>query len=174
MKKNIPEKEGLRKLPHFPTVVVGTGRSDDTNLITVALVHVFSFEPPYIGIGIAPSRHSFSLLRDNPEFTVNVPYSEDMDAVMGCGTVSGSDVNKFDEFDLTPQESTKISTSGIQEFPITMECRVEKEIPVGDHVWFIGKVLSCSVPQSGVDRSDLVLYWAGEFRRPGEVLKTRS
>ncbi len=161
-------------LPHFPTVVVGTGRGENTNLITVALVHVFSFEPPYIGIGIAPSRHSFSLLRDNPEFTVNVPCSEDMEAVMGCGTVSGSEVNKFKEFNLTPQESSKISTRGIAEFPITMECRVEKDILIGDHVWFIGPVLSCSALKTGVDRSDLVLYWAGEFRRPGELLKKRS
>ncbi len=154
--------------------MVGTGRGDNTNLITVALVHVFSFEPPYIGIGIAPSRYSFSLLRDNPEFTINVPSSEDMAAVIGCGSVSGKSVDKFSEFDLTPQESTKISTRGIQEFPITLECRVEKDVSVGDHVWFIGKVVSASVLRTGVDRSDLVLYWAGEFRRPGEILKKRK
>ena len=174
MKKTTSEKEGLRSLPHFPTVIVGTGRGEKTNLITVSLVHVFSLKPPYIGIGIAPERYSFSLLRDNPEFTINVPRSLDMDLVVGCGSLSGKDVNKFSEFNLTRQESKKISPCGIEEFPITMECRVEKDISIGDHVWFIGKVVNASVIESGVDRSDLILYWGGEFRRPGEILEKRS
>ncbi len=174
MKKKLSEREGLRSFPHFPTVVVGTGRGEKTNLITVSLIHVFSFDPPYIGIGIAPSRYSFSLLRDNPEFTVNIPYSDNMEAVRGCGSVSGMDVNKFKKFELTPLESMKVATWGIKEFPITIECKVEKDITIGDHVWFIGRVVYASGLKTGVDRSDLVLYWGGEFRKPGEILEKRS
>ncbi len=173
MKKTTDPKESIRTFPHFPTVLVGCGREEKTNLITIALVHVFSFDPPCVGIGIAPQRYSFELLRDNPEFTVNIPPHELLDAVMICGTLSGRDTDKFGECGLTPTESSEIATCGVDECPVTLECKVMEEITIGDHVWFIGQVVNARVIE-GLDRKELVLYWGGEFRSPGELLRERK
>lgn len=62
-------REGLRAFPAFPVVLVTVG----DNIITVGMVHVFSFRPPLVGIGIAPARYSFALLREKGEFVVNIP-----------------------------------------------------------------------------------------------------
>ncbi len=172
MKRKVDLKSSIRNMPHFPTVLVGVGNSQNTNIITVSLVHIFSIDPPYIGIGIAPSRYSFSLLKEVPEFTINVPGSDLLEEVVGCGSESGRDVEKFSKYDLTPQRSSKVAPSGIEECPLTLECKVERDFEIGDHVWFIGKVVS-STSVDSFDRSNLILYWGGEFRRPGTILRKR-
>lgn len=171
MKENIPNNISIKYLPHFPTVLVGTGKGDDSNLITVAMVHVFSIDPPMIGIGIAPERHSYSLLREMPEFTINVPSKEQLDYVLNCGKVSGKDIDKFSKFRLTREESKEISVPGVKEFPFIIECRLKKELETGDHHWFVGEVVN-SKKSEDYDRGDSILYWGGEFRKPGDVLKS--
>ncbi len=173
MKKTMDPKKSIRAFPHFPTVLVGCGKEEQTNLITVALVHVFSFDPPCIGIGIAPQRYSFELLKDNPEFTINIPTRDQLDAVMTCGTLSGRETKKIEETDLTYQESREIKAYGIKECPVTLECKQMDKMTVGDHVWFIGEVVHSHVFER-LKREELVLYWGGEFRVPGELLRERS
>ena len=51
---------GIRTFPAFPVVLAVVGK-EERNIITLALVHVFSFNPPLIGVGIMPSRHSHEL-----------------------------------------------------------------------------------------------------------------
>ncbi len=173
MKTKMDPKKSIRTFPHFPTVLVGCGKEERTNLITVALVHVFSFDPPCIGIGIAPQRYSFELLKDHPEFTINIPMADQLGAVMTCGTLSGRDTDKFEKTGLSFQKSQEIDTYGVKECPVTMECKVMEEITIGDHVWFIGEVVHSFVLEE-LDRQELVLYWGGEFRVPGELLRERS
>lgn len=170
MKEKITAPISVKMLPHFPTVLVGTGKGEKSNLITVALIHVFSFDPPYLGIGIAPERHSFKLLNEHPEFTVNVPTEKQLEFVKGCGKVSGRDVDKFDKFSLSKELINKISTPGVEECPLTYFCRVVDTIETGDHHWFIGKVLGASKKEDYV-REKAVLYWGGEFRTPGDEIK---
>lgn len=59
------------------------------------------------------------------EFTVNIPYGEfDKKILSFCGTKSGYDIDKINELNLTLVDSDCISTPGIKELPLTLECRV--------------------------------------------------
>ncbi|MCS7258530.1 MAG: flavin reductase, partial [candidate division WOR-3 bacterium] len=58
--------------PAFPTVLV----SSQENIITVTLIHVFSFAPFLLGIGIKPERYSYGLIKESKEFVVNIPTDE--------------------------------------------------------------------------------------------------
>lgn len=169
MKEKIPNNIAIKFLPHFPTVLIGTGEDEDANLITAAMLHVFSIDPPYLGTGISPKRHSFKLLEDNPEFTVNVPTTELKEEIMGCGKVSGRDHDKYKKYGLTKEESKNISTPGIEEFPLTIECKVVKQVETGDHNWFVGEVVNARKDED-FDREDTIMYWGGEFRIPGKVI----
>jgi hypothetical protein len=42
----------------------------------------------------------------------------------------------------------------------------------GDHTWFIGEILSAHVAE-GYDRERTLIYWAGEFRTIGELIRGR-
>ncbi len=170
MKEELPGDIALKFLPHFPTVLIGTGAGEDSNLITAAMIHVFSTDPPMLGTGIAPERYSFELLKERGQFTVNIPDAQQLDKILDCGKVSGSDVDKFEEFGLTRDTSKNISVPGVKEFPMIFECEVKHEVKTGDHVWFIGQVVNAKkIP--GYEREETILYWGGEFRKPGKDLQ---
>jgi flavin reductase (DIM6/NTAB) family NADH-FMN oxidoreductase RutF len=112
------------------------------------------------------------LLKQTQEFVVNLPTAELLAQVGYCGEVSGREVDKFTETGLSRQKSLKVEAPGIEECPINFECRVMREVRLGDHTWFIGEVLACQVAPD-YDKGDAILYWGGEYRRPGEILGRR-
>jgi flavin reductase (DIM6/NTAB) family NADH-FMN oxidoreductase RutF len=133
----------------------------------------FSGKPTLIGVGIAPSRYSFNLIRQSGEFVVNIADEKLSDAVRICGEKSGADVDKFRLARLTPMKGVKVNTPLIEESPLSIECKVVKEVETGDHVWFIGEVLATSV-REGYDWKDGLLFkWVGEnglYHKVGKVI----
>ncbi len=171
MKQIIDEKEGRRAFPQFPLALV-TIPGKTPNILTAALMHVFSFEPFQIGIGIAASRYSYQLLKVAKSFVVNIPTRELLDQVIFCGTNSGRDVNKFQKTRLTESSAQEVDAPLIAECPMNFECEISQIIETGDHHWFIGevKVIHKDVNYS---RENVLCYWAGEFRLPGTLLRRR-
>jgi flavin reductase (DIM6/NTAB) family NADH-FMN oxidoreductase RutF len=162
---------GIRTFPAFPVVLVVVGR-EEKNIITVALVHVFSLNPPLIGIGIMPSRYSHELLHRSPDFSVNIPCKELVEETIYCGEMSGKDVDKFEETGLTAIPGKRISSPVIEECIVNLECRKVQVFDTGDHTWFIGEVV-CAQTIDNYDRERALIYWAGEFRTLGEIIRGR-
>lgn len=80
---------------------------------------------PIFIVYVRQSRYTKDLLDRAGEFTVNVPMGDGCKNILSvCGTKSGRDVDKFRELGLTPEEPNVISTPGIKELPLTLECRV--------------------------------------------------
>lgn len=171
MKQVIDNKEGRRAFPSFPLTLV-TIPGTPPNIITAALMHVFSFNPFQIGIGISPSRYSYGLLKVADDFVVNLPSREILDQVVFCGNNSGRDVDKFEKTRLTAIPAQEGKAPLIAECPINYECQIIQTIETGDRHWFIGEV---KVVHRDVNfnRENLLCYWAGEFRLLGTLLHQR-
>jgi flavin reductase (DIM6/NTAB) family NADH-FMN oxidoreductase RutF len=166
MKTEVPGVKGIFCFPSFPLAVACIKE----NPITLAAVGFFSFKPPIVGIGIMENRHSYRLIRETMDFTLNLPSVEQLDAAHYIGTVSGRDADKLREAGLTPIKGTHVSSSWIKEFPVSMECRVIETIDLGgSHVWFLGEVLTAYVEET-YDRSQAISYWGDQYRRTGEEL----
>ncbi len=166
-KVRISNKEGIMAFPGFPVVLVCIQK----NIITVAAVSFFSFDPPMVMIGIVPTRYSFELLKESQDYSINIPKQEQLEAVLICGSKSGRDVNKFEAASLTPKKALEITSYLIDECPVNLECKVVQSINLnGTHVWFIGKVVAAHKHED-YDRSQGFLYWPREFRRIGEVIE---
>lgn len=159
----------LRKFPSFPCVLVTTQQ----NIITIGMVHIFSFSPPLIGIGVSPRRYSFNLLRQSKEYVVNMPYKNLLSQVAFCGEKSGRDCDKFEKTGLTKQPSLVVKTPSIQECPLNIECKIINEVETGDHNWFIGEVVAAQI-DCNYDPTQTILYWGGYYRLPGNVIGKRS
>lgn len=83
------------------------------------------WERPVFVAYVRDCRYTRELLDANPEFTVNIPiHGYDKKAFAICGTKSGRDMDKIAEAGLTLVEPEVISVPGIQEYPLTLECRV--------------------------------------------------
>lgn len=122
----------------------------------------FSGKPTIVGIGIAPSRYTFDLIRKSKAYTVNVVDEKLEEAVKICGEKSGRDVDKFKLANLTPARGTKVNAPLIEESPVSIECKVVKEVEVGDHVWFMGEVQAVHVREDYDWKEGLLLKWIGE------------
>jgi len=109
---------------------------------------------------VRPSRHTYKLIEETGEFTVNIVPPKLKEVVQYCGTVSGRDHDKFKEKNLTAIASTKVKTAIIKECILHFECRVvnrndlipselEKSIvstlySKGDfHRVYFGEILAC-------------------------------
>ncbi len=152
----------------FPCVLVTV----DNNIITIAMVHVFSFDPPLIGIGVAPTRHSYHLLRNSEDFVVNIPTEELVEKVHICGETSGKKVDKFEVAKLTKEPSLTVSSPSIKECPVSLEVKKIGEYQFGDHNWFIGKIVKARVKKD-YNPEKMIMYWGGKYRVPGRVIKRR-
>ncbi len=162
MKTEVPIKEGLRFLPIRPVYLASAENEGKRNIISIGMFAYFSGNPTIIGIGIAPSRYSFDLIRASGAFAVNVVDETLMEAVRICGEKTGRDIDKFKEAKLTATKGSKVNVPLIDESPVCIECKVIKEVEIGDHIWFMGEVLATHV-RSGYDwKAGLLFKWIGE------------
>ncbi len=80
---------------------------------------------PIFTVFVRESRHTKALLDKNPEFTINVPLTEDCKEILAfCGTKSGRDVDKVQALGLQLEEPRTISVPGIRQLPLILECKV--------------------------------------------------
>lgn len=115
---------------------------DRPNLITISWFGTVCSEPPMISISIRQSRHSYRLVHESREFTVNIPRASDLKAVHYCGAVSGRSLNKFDELGLTAVPCPPLENAPmIAEFFLVLACQVKHEIHLGSHHMFIADVV---------------------------------
>jgi len=175
MKKEVPVSEGLRQFPIRPVYLLSSEYKEKKNIITIGMFAYFSGKPTLVGVGIAPSRYSFDLIRQSGEYVVNAVNKKLMNAVRVCGEKSGREVDKFELAKLTPEKGIRVNAPLIKESPVSIECKVVKEVEVGDHVWFIGEVLAVHV-REGYNWSDGLLFkWIGEdgfYYKVGEKIGT--
>lgn len=164
-----------RGFPAFPVVLaaVGDGNGEgEKNIITVVLVHMFSFNPPVLGIGVSPSRYSYNLLDKSEDFSINVPGKELVEEVLFCGQKSGKDLNKFEECGFTYAKGKKIKSPVLPECMVNLECKKINKIDAGDHTWFLGEVVHAEM-ENNIDRTRALMYWSGEFRVIGDIIRRR-
>lgn len=104
-----------------------TSKAGDTlNTMTIGwgMLGIEWGKPIFIAF-VRESRFTRHLIEESGEFTVNIPYGDIDNKVLGfCGTKSGRDVDKFTELGLNTEEPLVIKTPGIRQLPLTLECKV--------------------------------------------------
>lgn len=164
----------------LPVVLVSCGSGAGANIITLAWAGTLCSDPPTVGLGIRPSRHSYELIEEEGAFVVNVPRASQVGWVDYCGTVSGRDVNKWDACGFTRHPATEVDVPAIGECPVNIECSLSQVVPLGTHHLFIGEVLAVQTDVDTLDergrldpaRAEPVAYVSGEYRGLGDLLGT--
>lgn len=162
MKKQYPVREGLRQLPIRPVYLVSTAYNGEKNIISIGMFAFFSGDPVLVGVGVAPSRHSYDLIQKSREYVVNVVDEGLIEAVKVCGERSGRDSDKFKLAGLTAEQGIKVLAPLIQESPVNIECKVVEEVETGDHVWFIGEIQAVHVDDDYDWKQGLLFKWVGK------------
>jgi flavin reductase (DIM6/NTAB) family NADH-FMN oxidoreductase RutF len=164
----------------LPAVLVTCGTGVGANIITLAWAGTLCSNPPQVGLGVRPSRHSHGLITDVGEFVVNLARADQVRLVDHCGVVSGRDEDKWTACGFTPIPGAEVAVPLIAECPVNIECRVRQTISLGSHDLFIGEVLTIQMDEDVLDdRGQLDVaqarpfaYLNGDYRRVGELLGT--
>ena len=106
-----------------PVVLVTTQDGQKANIMTISWTMVMDFTPVF-AIVTGEWNHSFAALRKNRECVIAIPTINMLDKVVGIGTCSGADTDKFAKFKLTPVQGKVVRPPLIKECLANIECRV--------------------------------------------------
>lgn len=162
-----------------PAVMVACQRPGERpNIITIAWAGTVCSSPAMVSISIRKERHSYDIIKETGEFTINLVTADLTEATDYCGVRTGRQVDKFKEKGLTPYPSTQIAAPGIAECPVIIECRLQQIIALGSHDMFVAEVVNVSVDERHMNEAGklelnklgLVAYSHGEYFALGEKI----
>ena len=106
-----------------PVVLLTTRDGDDTNIMTLSWTMVMDFSPRF-ALTTGAWNHSYAALRKTRECVIALPTVDLLDKVVGIGTCSGTDTDKFAKFKLTAVQAKLVRPPLIKECLANIECKV--------------------------------------------------
>ncbi len=106
-----------------PVVFVTTNDGKKSNIMTISWTMVMDFTPKF-AITTGSWNYSFAALRKSKECVISIPTVDLLDKVVGVGTCSGADTDKFEKFELTPVEGKHVRSPLIKECLANIECKL--------------------------------------------------
>lgn len=106
-----------------PVVFVTTNDGKKNNIMTISWTMVMDFTPKF-ALTTGPWNYSYAALRKSKECVISIPTVDMLDKVVGVGTCSGADTDKFEKFGLTPVKGKHVRSPLIMECLANIECKV--------------------------------------------------
>jgi len=129
-------------------------------------------------IAVRPGRHSYGLIRKNGEFVINLTTADMAKGVDICGMYTGKKRDKAKMAGFTLENSEMVECPSVKESPLSLECRVERIMPLGSHHVFVARILCVKAREDLIDKNgrlclekaDLCAYSHGEYFSLGKSL----
>jgi flavin reductase (DIM6/NTAB) family NADH-FMN oxidoreductase RutF len=154
-----------------PVVLVTTHDGRRNNVMTISWTMVVDFTPVF-AITTGEWNHSFAALRKHRECVIAVPTVDLLDEVVGIGTCSGADTDKFARFRLTPVRGKVVKAPLIKECLANIECRVIDIVKKHDIVVLEG--LAAYIDSARKERRTVHAVGDGTFVVDGRRLNRRK
>ena len=106
-----------------PVVLVTTRDGNKNNVMTISWTMVLDFTPAF-AITTGAWNYSFTALQRTRECVIAIPTVDLLDRVVGIGTCSGADTDKFAKFKLTAVLGKLVKAPLIKECLANIECKV--------------------------------------------------
>jgi len=153
-----------------PVVLVTTHDGKRNNVMTISWTMVMDFTPTF-GIVTGAWNHSFAALRKTKECVIAIPTVDMLDTVVGIGTCSGADTDKFARFGLTPVRGKVVAAPLIGECLANIECRVTDI--VGKHNIVVLEAVAAWIDPARKEKRTLHAVGDGTFIVDGRRLDRR-
>ena len=178
------EDSWVEFIPALAAMVTAVDKNGKPNILPLIAWAVVSHFPLVLAIGVCHSQYTKSyfprytnkLLKEVPEFVLNIPHAGLRDAISICGKFSGDQVDKFKEAGLTAQPSKVVRPPVIAECPINFECKIIQSVRVGSHDIYFGEVVAfhSALKNTTIDEDVVMMEMLGDKNHPGEKLAWRS
>jgi flavin reductase (DIM6/NTAB) family NADH-FMN oxidoreductase RutF len=116
-------------------------------VLPVAYAMPVSMTPPFVAISLNPQRYSYDVIHKTEEFAINIPTRRLLHHVQFLGSVTGADVDKMELTKLPSRRARRLDTILLEGCVGWIECALEDEIELGDHMLLIGRVVAATVEE---------------------------
>ena len=123
MMESMPLSKAFTLIEPGPVVLVTTNDGERNNVMTISWTMVVDFTPIF-ALTTGPWNFSYRALAAARECVIAIPTVDMIDRVVGVGTCSGTDVDKFEKFGLTPEKGEHVNAPLIGECLANIECKV--------------------------------------------------
>lgn len=146
MKKySYPVSDVRRFLEPGPIVLVSSCYKDEFDIMTMGWYMVLWEDPSTVACMIWDHNHSHELIKKSKECVINIPTTKIAEKVVGVGNCSGKKVDKFAEFELTPEKGHVVQAPLIKECFASFECRLKDTSQIKKYNLFIFEVVKAHV-----------------------------
>ena len=141
-----------------PVALVSAGSLEKSNITTIAWTGIINSDPMLVYVSIRKTRLAHEMITEIGNFVINLPTDKQVVEADLCGTKSGRDIDKYKECNFTKSISSMITSPGIKECPITIECKVKEVKNLGSHDMFIAEVVNINIEEELLDSNDNILF----------------
>ncbi len=173
-KKDFPVSEIRRFIEPGPIVLVSSCWKSKLNIMTMGWHMVMEFSPSLVVCYIWTENHSFEMIRKSKECVINIPTVDMAKTVVDIGNCSGSDVDKFEKFKLTPLPSKKVKAPLIKECYANLECKLVDTSLIKKYSLFIFEVVKAHAPLKPKYPKTIHYRGDGQFMVAGESLNLKK
>jgi len=121
--ESLPIGRAFTLMEPGPVVLVATNDGRKDNVMTISWTVVLGFSADF-AITTGPWNYSFAALQASRECVIAIPTVDMIDRVVGIGTCSGRDTDKFRSFGLTRARARHVRAPLIRDCIANIECRV--------------------------------------------------
>lgn len=172
-KHALPLHEVRRYLEPGPVVLLTSQHDGERDVMVMGWHTVMEFSPSLVGCVISSANHSHGLVRASRECVINLPTSSQLEAVLGVGSTTGAQTDKFAAFGLTPEASEQVAAPSIRECHAQFECRLHDDSLVERYDFFIWEVVAARVAPRPRHPETLHYKGDGTFMVSGKVIRRR-
>ena len=168
VKRDFPVGNIRRLLEPGPIVLVSSAWKRQTNIMTMGWHAVMEFQPSLLGCVISEANYSFEMIRKSRACVINVPTADMAATVVRIGNSSGREIDKFAEFELTPDRAQRVRAPLIKECYANLECRLADGSWIRKYNFFVFEVVKAHVAASPRVPKTLHYRGDGEFMIAGQ------
>lgn len=121
--KRLKMSKAFTLMESGPVVFITTNDGNKNNVMTISWTMVVDFTPVF-AITTGPWNYSYGALSQTKECVIAIPTVDLIDKIVGVGTCSGLEVDKFERFGLTPAAGRDVQAPLIKECLANIECSV--------------------------------------------------
>ncbi|GBR72284.1 flavin reductase [Candidatus Termititenax spirochaetophilus] len=130
-----------------PVILLSIAYRGKQNIMTVSC-HLSMDFSPMVGCMLGPWDTSYHTLLKTKECVLSIPGADLLKTAVAIGNCSGSEVDKFAKFGLTPYPAAKVKAPLIGECLKNLECKLVKKITVqGNELFVLQGVAAWHNPQ---------------------------
>lgn len=173
-KRSLPLSQVYKLLEPGPVVMLTTQGKNKANVMTMSWHMMIDFEPPILGCVVSNRDYTFGILKKSKQCVLSIPTVDLAPIVVKVGNCSGKIVDKFEKFNLTPVESSRVNAPLIAECYANLECKVVDTKMVNKYNIFILEVLQAWI-NPGIKNPKMIHHCGkGVFVVDGKRIKLPS